>query len=285
MKPEPASLRELYDNHPLTEASILERVRKEGKDLNALTEEDLCRDPQGGITDQNHIGGADAVRRLAAEAEVTGSSVVLDIGCGLGGPARVLADKSGCHVVGIDLTLSRLAAAIRLTRKISMKGRASFAAGDARHLPLLEGRIDVIWGQSAWLHIPEKKRLLEECWRVLCPGGMIAMEDTFLGDAPGGGAADQVDRLSRIWMAHLISLRGWTDLISRSGFEVTSTADLTPLLSRSATRMLRVLGGTDWPDEKEAWVIADRLAANGRIVYSRVLARKREKGGQAPLSS
>ena len=61
-----------------------------------------------------------------------------------------------------------------------------------------------------------------------------------------------------------------------------STADLTPLLSRSASRMLRVLEGTNWPEEREAWVIADRLAAAGRIVYSRVLARKMEEGGQSP---
>lgn len=160
-----------YDTHPINEAQILEHLRRRGIPLDRLTEDELK------AHDQDHYGGIDAVDALAAAAGIRADDHVLDICSGMGGPARYLAHRFGCRVTGIDLTRSRVESARRLTALVGLAERVAFVHGDALALPFADGAFDVVIGQEAWVHVPDKPRLIAEAVRVLRREGRIAFTD------------------------------------------------------------------------------------------------------------
>ena len=81
-------LTEVYAKHPLSAASILERVRRRKGTLDGLTETDLCLDPETHVTDQNHSGGVAAVLEIAEAVGLEKGMRVIDVGSGLGGAPR-----------------------------------------------------------------------------------------------------------------------------------------------------------------------------------------------------
>jgi SAM-dependent methyltransferase len=160
-----------YDTHPINETQILEHLRRRGIPLDGITEEELQ------AHDQDHYGGIAAVDALATAAEIGSKDHVLDICSGMGGPARVLAHRLGCRVTGIDLTRSRVESARRLTALVGLTERVVFVHGSALALPFADASFDVVIGQEAWVHVPDKPRLIAEAVRVLRPGGRIAFTD------------------------------------------------------------------------------------------------------------
>src|SRR6266567_1068916 len=103
------------------ETGIIETIeRLAGTKLSALTQDQL-----DGI-DQFHAGGPEAVDRLIPSLRLTGEMTALDIGSGLGGPARQIARAAGCDVVGVDITPSYVAAALDLTRSAGLADRVQF---------------------------------------------------------------------------------------------------------------------------------------------------------------
>jgi ubiquinone/menaquinone biosynthesis C-methylase UbiE len=174
--------------------------------------------------DQDHYGGVGAVDALARRAGVAPSSRVLDVCAGLAGPARFLASRRGCHVVGVELHGGRAAAAARLTRDVGLGARVRMVRGDALRLPFRRHAFDVCVSQEGLLHIHNKATVLAECRRVLVPGGRLAFTDWIahgrLGDA-------ERTRLSQ-WMAAttLQSLDSYRTLLGRAGFGSVEAEDL-----------------------------------------------------------
>jgi SAM-dependent methyltransferase len=95
----------------------------------------------------------------------------------MGGPARYLAHRLGCRVTGIDLTRSRVESARRLTALVGLAERVVFVHGSALALPFVDASFNVVIGQEAWVHVPDKPRLVAEAVRVLRSGGRIAFTD------------------------------------------------------------------------------------------------------------
>ncbi len=149
-----------YDTHPINEESVLAKLKASGVDIDCLTE-DRLKD-----FDQDHYGGIGAVDALIERTGILSSHHVLDVCAGLGGPARWIAHRVGCHVTGLDLTKSRVVAARRLTECVGLQHRVDFVEGDATNMPLSDGSYDVIVGQEAWVHVPDKAALVRECTRV-----------------------------------------------------------------------------------------------------------------------
>ena len=126
-------------------------------------------------------------RRLAELAGIRGDSRVLDVGCGYGETAFHLARERGCEVVGINISNKELELARERTADSGVADKVSFAYGDFHDLPFDDGEFDVIWSQEAFLHGADKGRILEECHRVLRPGGRLVISDLLLGaDVPEG---------------------------------------------------------------------------------------------------
>jgi SAM-dependent methyltransferase len=130
--------------------------------------------------DQFHLGGPAATRELAGKAEVRGLPL-LDLGCGIGGPSRMLAAEYGCDVTGLDLTEGYCAAARRLSRVVGLGERTRFVCASALDLPFAEGVWSMVWTQHAAMNIPDKARLYQEVARVLAPGGRFIMHDIVAG--------------------------------------------------------------------------------------------------------
>ena len=102
---------------------------------------------------------------------------MLDVGCGIGGPARYLAATFGCRVTGVDLSPSFIDAANYLTRRCGLSDRATFQVGDALHLPFEDGAFDVIFLQHVAMNIADRSSLYAGMRRMLAPGGRFATYD------------------------------------------------------------------------------------------------------------
>jgi ubiquinone/menaquinone biosynthesis C-methylase UbiE len=132
--------------------------------------------------DQFHIRGALATAELAASAGLDPSTRVLDLGCGIGGPARYLAATYGCKVTGVDLSPSFIDAAIYLTGRCGLSDRVSFQIGDALHLPHDDGAFDAVFLQHVAMNVEDRNGLYREMHRILAPGGRVAIFDLVLRD-------------------------------------------------------------------------------------------------------
>ncbi len=161
---------------------LVERIRdallRAGKTPDTVTREDLA------ALDEFHTGGRDATRSLARLAGIAPGMSVLDVGCGIGGPARTLAAEFGAHVIGVDLSPEFCATASWLTQLLGMSAQTEFRSGDAADLPFDDASFDVVWSQNAMMNIPGKERTFREMHRVLCAGGLLALQAAFSG--PGG---------------------------------------------------------------------------------------------------
>jgi SAM-dependent methyltransferase len=155
--------------------SILTALAAAGQDLGALTIDDL------GPTDQFHSGGKAATVRLARLVGAKPGSNVLDVGGGLGGPARTLAVEFGCQVTVVDPTESYVRAARMLTERLGLEDRVRHHVGNALDLPFATGEFDVVWTQNSGMNVADKERLYAGVHRVLRPGGRLALQEPMAG--------------------------------------------------------------------------------------------------------
>jgi sarcosine/dimethylglycine N-methyltransferase len=146
-----------------------------GKEHALLTTTDL----EG--MDQFHSGGLAATRRLAERTAITASDRVLDIGGGLGGSARVLAQEIGCNVTVIDLTEAYCRVGEKLTERANLSDRVHFYQGNALDLPFEDGSFDVVWTQHSLMNVADKTRLYEQIYRVLRTGGRLVQHEVTAG--------------------------------------------------------------------------------------------------------
>jgi len=132
--------------------------------------------------DQFHTRGLAATTELAKLAGVTAGMSVLDVGSGVGGPARFLAATCGCQVTGVDLSEPFVDAARYLTERTGQSGQVSFETASALKLPFDAGRFDVVLLQHVAMNISDRTRLYREIRRVLKSGGTFAIFDVVLND-------------------------------------------------------------------------------------------------------
>ena len=156
-------------------AKILAALQETGKDINALTPEDLTS------FDEHHGGGREAARELAGLAGVGEGIHVFDIGSDIGGPARTLAAEFGCRVTGLDLTEEFCHAAAMLTERFGLQHQITFEHGSALEMPFDDATFDVVWTQDVLMNIEDKGRLFTEAHRVLRPGGPFAFQANMTG--------------------------------------------------------------------------------------------------------
>src|SRR5215813_3523454 len=156
-------------------AKILTALREAGKDLETLTRDDLAS------FDEQHGGGREATRELARLTGLRAGMYVLDVGSGLGGPARTLAAEFGCQVVGIDLTEAFCEVATMLTAQVGLTHKVKFEHGGALKMPFEDATFDVVWTQFAGMNIQDKGSLYAEIRRVLKPGGRLALHEVMAG--------------------------------------------------------------------------------------------------------
>ncbi len=153
------------------EQRILKALAASGKDLAKLDHVDLAP------VDEFHIGGREATMALMAQLPITPAMQLLDIGCGIGGPARYVAAQHDCHVIGIDLTPRFIEVGRSLTARVGLADRVALRQGTALELPFDAARFDGAYMLHVGMNIADKAQLIAEVARVLRPGGWFAIYD------------------------------------------------------------------------------------------------------------
>jgi ubiquinone/menaquinone biosynthesis C-methylase UbiE len=153
------------------EQRILAALREVGKDPDRLDPDDLAP------VDEFHHAGRAATAAFAPRLNLQPGIHLLDIGSGIGGPARYFARHHGCRVTGIDLTEEFIAVARALTRRLGMEGQVSFEQGSALSMPFSAATFDVATLLHVGMNIAEKARMFAEVRRVLKPGGIFGIYD------------------------------------------------------------------------------------------------------------
>ncbi|MFC4721756.1 class I SAM-dependent methyltransferase [Geojedonia litorea] len=167
------SLNQNIENHYLKEElyeDIVNRLIEQGIDINEVKRSDIAG------ADEFHVRGAAVSKELAESINLEGATV-LDVGCGLGGPCRMLADEYNCQATGIDLSNEYIRTAKELSKLVKLDSKTSFVQGDATSLPFGDNMFDVVWTQHVQMNIPDKEKLYSEISRVLKPGGHFLYYD------------------------------------------------------------------------------------------------------------
>ncbi len=151
---------------------ILRRLTAQQLDVNRVKRSDIS-----GI-DELHVRGASVSHELANSIDLKGLSV-LDVGSGLGGACRMLADEFNCRTIGIDLSPEFVRTAKELSKLVHLDDRTSFVKGDATILPFGDNAFDVVWTQHVQMNIPDKRKFYAGINRVLKPGGHFLYYDIF----------------------------------------------------------------------------------------------------------
>jgi ubiquinone/menaquinone biosynthesis C-methylase UbiE len=153
------------------EDSILQALTRAGKDLANLTHGDLA------ALDEFHAGGREATQELAAQMELRPGLHLLDVGSGIGGPARYFAAEHGCRVTGVDLTEEFVFVSKSLTRRTKLDHAVEFLHGSALALPFGTANFDRAYTIHVGMNIADKAGLFREVRRVLNPEGLFAIFD------------------------------------------------------------------------------------------------------------
>lgn len=161
------------------EESIDRALTQAGKNLANLTHDDLS------ALDEFHAGGREATQGLAAQMELHPGLRVLDVGSGIGGPARYFAAEHGCKVTGIDLTEEFVLVSRSLTRRTKLDSTAEFLHGSALALPFDEPAFDRAYTIHVCMNISDKPGVFRKVRRVLKPDGLFAIFDLMrTGEGP-----------------------------------------------------------------------------------------------------
>lgn len=134
--------------------------------------------------DHFHGRGLEATTEIADRLEVASAHHLLDIGSGLGGPARYFAQRFRCRVTGIDLTEAFCAVARQLTRLLALEDRVDFVHGNALAMPFAKDLYDGAYSMNVSMNIRDKDRLYREVGRVLKPGAWLVFSELLRGTGP-----------------------------------------------------------------------------------------------------
>lgn len=245
---------------------ILDALRGQGIDVDNLSHDQLA------TIDQFHTRGL-AVTRAQAEMVAPAETMhVLDLGCGIGGPARFLAATYGCRVTGIDLTEAFVGVARMLTDRCELADQVDFHQGNAMDLPFEESSFDLVWSQNVSMNIPDKAAFYAEAFRVLKPGGKFTSTEMTAGS--GGDLPYPLTWARDPSISFVISQEEMKAALASAGFRILEWRDTTDEVVSDAkaggqkARMsplgVALIAGEDFPQRSanNARCLAEGLLTN-----------------------
>lgn len=227
-----------YHRDGLYEA-IISILRQQGYTLDHITRGDIAG------ADEFHVRGAAVSKELAAMVDLRGLKV-LDVGCGIGGPCRMLAEAFNCNVTGIDLNHEFIRTAKALSLLVRLDQQITFLQGDATSLPFEDNAFDAVWTQHVQMNIADKQKLYTEIHRVIQPGGYFLYYDIFR-------ETDEEVTYPMPWaddpsISYLFPSREMHTILTSLGFSLISSTDQTragiSFLENSFIKMEQSLSST-----------------------------------------
>lgn len=238
------------------------------------------------LADSWHPGGLALTRELVGRLQLSEHSRVLDVACGTGTSALMIARTCGCTVRGIDLSARNVEQAAREAAAQGLAARASFELGDAEGLAGEGGSYDALLCECALCTFPDKRAAAREFYRVLRAGGRLALSDVTRAGAAPAALADLAGWVACV--ADALPLQGYAQQLRVAGFEELHTEDrsetLQGLIEQVAGRiaageLLAGLAGSPVSREqlqgaRELLAAAQAAVRRGELGYAVVSARK-----------
>ena len=216
-------------SHGSLEQMILKALTESGKDVDKLTPSDLS------AADEFHLGWRAATIELAKDLGLSSNTRVLDIGAGIGGPARYFAETFRSPVTGVDLTDDFVKVANSLTRRCGLDDLIDFQQGSGLALPFADQSFDVATLIHVGMNIADKATLFAEARRVLKPAGRFGVYDIMRNDdselpypMPWAATADT---------SFVEPIGTYRELLTRAGFRIEKERDRSELALRLGREM------------------------------------------------
>jgi len=232
---------------------IAQGLQGSGKNLDKLKTVDLS------AIDEFHFRGRKATLQLAEQMKLNENASVLDLGSGLGGPARTLAEEYGCHVIGIDLTKTFCEVAGIMSNWVRLSEQTEFLQEDATNLSFSDNQFDAAMTIHVAMNIAAKDKMYEQARRVLKPRGIFAVYDILQGE--GGEALFPAPWARESSISYLATADEMKKLLSDAGFRILDVHDSTDesldwLETRTAAKTqekpvlvtTEILFGDDFPE-------------------------------------
>ncbi|MPZ29712.1 MAG: methyltransferase domain-containing protein [Rhodospirillales bacterium] len=232
--------------------------------------------------DQWHYHGTDAIRDAAGFLGLGSGSRVLDIGAGIGGPARFLAHATGCHVTALELQPELHRVGVDLTRRSGLADRVTHVCGNALSQSLSTAAFDAVISFLAILHIPDRPALMKRVQTVLRPGGQCYIED--LARRAPFAPHDREDLLTVVQGVALTSIEDYAADLRQAGLVDVVATDTTNDWALFAAQRLAdwrrdrvsyaaVHGEEAWEAQERFYSVIDRLYRSGSLGGVRLTAR------------
>lgn len=270
-----ARIREAYKEHPLTATAIRKRLQNQlGEPLPRLTELDLAADLEDGITDQNHMTGVEGVIDIARWLSAQTGANILDVGSGLGGPARLLAHLYGCSIVGIELTENRFRDALALTRLVGLEDRVRFLQGDFLEITLPARHFDGVILIDSFGHFEDKAAVITRCLEACRRGRRVVVQDCVLLRQPRPDEVATLEELSGHWNTVIPVEESWIEPFAhrvRVEHRLPLHDECRYWIERMLTRTERRKDDPVASREVKAWNLALDLHRSGLLGYSRIV--------------
>ncbi|MEU4913290.1 SAM-dependent methyltransferase [Streptomyces fradiae] len=177
-----------------------------------------------------------------------GSSHVLDLGCGVGGPGLRVVRQTGARVTGISISEEQIKTANRLAAEAGLADRAVFQHGDAMELPFADGSFDAVMALESICHMPDRQHVLTDVARVLAPGGRLVLTDVFERHPRKEPRHPGIDKFCRDLMSTTADIDDYVALLHRSGLRLRAILDITEQTTlRLADELAKVADVEDRP--------------------------------------
>jgi SAM-dependent methyltransferase len=232
--------------------------------------------------DHFHGRGVIATQEIAAQLALKPGERVLDIGSGIGGPARWFAAKFDVHVTGIDLTPEFCAAAVALNAITGLGDRVRIIPGSALALPVPDGAFDAAYSQNVIMNIADKKQFYREAFRALRPGGRLALSNLCAG--PAGEPYFPVPWATTRDTSFLASPEEMRADLVAAGFDIAEFRDITQAMREAQRRTRERIDKGDMPKIAVDIIMGERAREmqwnsirtidDGRGIAIEALARK-----------
>lgn len=233
--------------------------------------------------DQWHYHGTEAIAAAARCLGLGPHSRVLDVGAGVGGPARFLAHTTGCRVTALELQPELHATGLDLTARSGLADRVEHVCGDALAVDLPEGAYDAAISFLAVLHVPDRPRLLRRLAMALRPGGGGYIED--LCQRAPFAAAELHELRAVVHGVTVTDIDAYAAELAAAGFGDVAATDLTPDWAPFAadrlaawradrTAYAAVHGDGAWAAQELFYATIDRLYRSGSLGGVRLTARR-----------
>jgi SAM-dependent methyltransferase len=199
-------------SRPELEEKILEAIGRAGLDASKVSVMDLA------TVDEFHVGGLEATKAFTEFMGLKPGMLVLDVGCGIGGPARHFAAEHGVRVTGIDLTEEFVRTAESLTRLVHLNSAASFELGSALAMPFEGESFDGAYMFHVGMNVADKNALFQDVARVLKPRARFSIYDIMrIGDQPISYPVPWAVSGKTSFVVHI---EGYRAALAATGFEV-----------------------------------------------------------------